>query len=106
MFAAETSEALDLTAGWFLENAWLAGLVPVIGFALIIAFGKRLPMKGAEIGLASMAATLVVTVGAAIQWMQRVNSAEGPGEEATGLVQAFGRSLPRAARPNRSSPPS
>ncbi len=104
MFAADTSRALELTSGWFLENAWLAGLVPVIGFALIIGLGKRMPMKGAEIGLASMAATLVVTVGAAIQWMQRVNSAEGPGEEAAGLVQAFGRSLPRAAEGGEAEP--
>ena len=49
MLAAE--EALHLTSGWFLENAWLIGLIPVIGFAIIIAFGKHLPMKGAEVGL-------------------------------------------------------
>ena len=104
MFAAETSEVLDLTSGWFLENAWLAGLLPVIGFALIIGIGKRMPMKGAEIGLVSMAATLVVTVGAAIQWMQRVNSAEGHGEEAAGVMQAFGRSLPRAAEGGEAAP--
>ncbi len=92
MFAAE---ALELSAGWFLENAWLTGLVPVIGFAIIIAFGKKLPMKGAEVGLASMAISLVVAVGAGIQWMQRTNSVDS--EEAVGLLQAFGRSLPRAA---------
>ena len=93
MLAAET---VELTSGWFLENAWLTGLIPVIGFAIIIAFGKKLPMKGAEIGLASMAASLVIAVGAGIQWIQRTNSAEEHSEEAIGLLQAFGRSLPSA----------
>ena len=88
--------AAELSSGWFLENAWLMGLVPVIGFALIILFGKRLPMKGAEIGLASMAISLVIAVGGAIEWVQRTNSASG-GEEATGLLHAFGRTLPRAS---------
>ncbi len=90
------AQALELSSGWFLEHAWLAGLIPVIGFAIIIGFGKRLPMKGAEIGLASMAAALVVSVGAGVQWMQRTNSASS-GEEATGVLHAFGRTLPRAA---------
>ena len=90
------AETVELTSGWFLENAWLVGLIPVIGFALIIAFGKKLPMKGAEVGLASMAVTLVVAVGGAIQWIQRTDSADSAGKEAGGLLQAFGRSLPQA----------
>ena len=53
MLAAE--EALHLSSGWFLENLWLVGLIPAIGFAIIIFFGKKLPMHGAEIGLGSLA---------------------------------------------------
>jgi NADH-quinone oxidoreductase subunit L len=98
------AEALELSSGWFLENAWLAGLIPVIGFAIILFFGKKLPMKGAEIGIASMAASLVVAAGACIEWMQRTNSAESHSEEAVGLVQAFGRSLPRAAEGAEAEP--
>ena len=41
--------------GWFLENAWLIPVIPGVAFWLIILFGKRLPMKGTELGLASMA---------------------------------------------------
>ena len=89
------AEAAELSSGWFLENAWLIALIPVVGFALIIAFGKRLPMKGSEVGLLSMFASLVLATGAAIQWVQRTNSASG-GEEALGVLQAFGRSMPRA----------
>jgi len=91
------ADAVELSSGFFLENAWLTGLIPVIGFAIILFFGRKLPMKGAEVGLASMSATLVVAVGAAVQWVQRTNSADDAGGEAAGLVQAFGRSLPQAA---------
>ena len=73
MFAA--SEALKtLSSGWFLENAWLIPVIPAIGFAIIIFFGKKLPMKGSEIGLLSMFASLVLAGGAAMQWIDRVNS--------------------------------
>ncbi len=89
------SEAVELSSGWFLENVWLIGLIPVVAFAIIIAVGKHLPMKGSEVGLLSMFASLVLATGAAIQWVQRTNSASG-GEEAAGLLQAFGRSMPRA----------
>ena len=73
MFAA--SEALKtLSSGWFLDNAWLIPVIPAVGFAIIIFFGKKLPMKGSEIGLLSMFASLVLAGGAAMQWIDRVNS--------------------------------
>ena len=73
MFAA--SEALKtLSSCWFLENVWLIPVIPAIGFAIIIFFGKKLPMKGSEIGLLSMFASLVLAGGAAMQWIDRVNS--------------------------------
>jgi len=87
--------ASELSSGWFLENAWLIALIPIVAFAVIIAFGRHLPMKGAEIGLASMFASLVLATGTAIQWVQRTNSASG-GEESLGMLQAIGRSMPRA----------
>ena len=74
MFAAAESLSA-LTGGWFLQHAWLAPVVPTVGFALIILFGKRLPKKGSEIGLLSLVTSLVLASGAAWQWIQRVNSA-------------------------------
>jgi len=74
MFAASETLA-PLSGGWFLDNAWLAPVVPTIGFALIVLFGKRLPKKGSELGVLSLLASLVVASGAAWQWIQRVNSA-------------------------------
>ena len=45
-------------AGWFLEHAWLIALIPGVAFPVIILFGKRLPMKGSEVGILSMSASL------------------------------------------------
>jgi NADH-quinone oxidoreductase subunit L len=93
MFAAEA-----LRSGWFLEHAWLIPVIPGIAFALIIGVGKRLPMRGSEIGLASMAASLVLAVGTTYQWIQRVDSASaGEGEGALATVRGVARSLVPAA---------
>ena len=75
LLIAETEVLTPLASGWFLENAWLIPVIPAIAFALIILIGKRLPMKGSELGVASMLASLVLSAGAAYQWIQRVNSA-------------------------------
>ncbi len=84
----------ELPAGWFLENAWLIPLIPGVAFALIILIGKRLPMKGSELGIASMAASLVLAVGTAYQWIERTNAADDVGEAGPlGLVAGFARSV-------------
>ena len=76
MFAAEEAHtAIEFTSGWFMTNAWLIALVPAIAFGVIIAFGKKLPMKGAEVGLLSMATSLVIATGAGLQWMGRTDDA-------------------------------
>jgi NADH-quinone oxidoreductase subunit L len=65
---------MELTTGWFLDNAWLIPLIPGVAFAVIILFGKRLPFKGAEVGIASMAAATVLAAGTAYQWIERTDS--------------------------------
>ena len=102
--AEETRAALELSSGWFLENAWLIALIPAIGFALIIGFGKKMPMKGSEIGLASMGASLVLATGAGIQWIQRTDSADHGEEAAAGLIRGFRAVLPRAAEGGEAEP--
>ncbi|MBU3703459.1 MAG: NADH-quinone oxidoreductase subunit L [Ilumatobacteraceae bacterium] len=72
--AAETA-AVALKSGWFLENAWIIPIIPAVAFALIIFFGKKLPLKGSELGVLSMVGSLVFAGGAAYQWIDRVNSA-------------------------------
>ena len=88
-----------LPTGFFLDYAWLIPLVPAIGFALIIGFGKKLPYRGSEIGIASMAISTVLAVGAVVQWMQRVNTADSGSGSAGGdggaleSVNGFARSV-------------
>jgi NADH-quinone oxidoreductase subunit L len=73
VFAADAFTALS--SGWFLNNAWLLPVVPTLGFFVIILFGRRLPGKGSEIGIVSMLTSLVLALGAAVQWISRVNGA-------------------------------
>jgi NADH-quinone oxidoreductase subunit L len=73
MFAETTEVALK--SGWFLEHAWVIPVIPALSFFLIIFFGKRMPKKGSEFGVASMLGALVFAGGAAYQWIQRVNGA-------------------------------
>jgi NADH-quinone oxidoreductase subunit L len=79
-----------------LRNAWLIPLLPALSFVAILLFGKRLPKKGAELGIAAVGASLVMACIAAWQWVDRAEDAlgaEGGGEEhARGLV-AFGKGL-------------
>jgi NADH-quinone oxidoreductase subunit L len=72
--AAETTEVV-LSSGWFLENAFVIPIIPAVAFALIIFFGKRMPLKGSEFGIASMVGALIMSLGAGYQWIQRVNGA-------------------------------
>ncbi len=84
---------------WFLEHSWLIPVVPAVGFFLIILFGKKMPMKGSEIGIASMLASLVMAGGTAYQWIQRVDEGAGGEAESTTarVIGALGRSIvPRA----------
>jgi NADH-quinone oxidoreductase subunit L len=73
MLAAEATAEIHASTGWFLENAWVIPIIPAVAFVLIIFFGKKMPMKGSEFGVASMLASLVLAVGAAWQWIQRVD---------------------------------
>jgi NADH-quinone oxidoreductase subunit L len=77
---------------WFLDNAWLIPMLPAVAFFLIILFGKRTGRYtngGSYIGIAATLASLVLAIGTAIQWIQRVDDAAG-GESA---LAALGRSL-------------
>ena len=68
--AGAAGEAVHHAAGWFVDHAWLIPLIPAVAFWVIILFGKRMRWKGAEIGLASMVASLVIAIGATYQWIQ------------------------------------
>ena len=46
-----------------IRNAWVVPLLPLVSFFLIVALGKRLPGKGAEIGILAQAVGLVISLG-------------------------------------------
>ena len=75
--AEETAAHAAESAGWFLENAWLIALIPGVAFFLILFFGKRMPRGGSEIGIASMIASLVISAGATMQWIDQVDTNHG-----------------------------
>ena len=56
---------------FFLENAWLVPAVLVLSFLLILFFGKRLPRKGSEIGVAAISVAFALSCLAVYQWVQK-----------------------------------
>src|SRR3954471_15008866 len=54
---------------FFLRNAWLIPAIPGACFFLILFFGKRLPGKGAAIGILGVGLSFVLSAGAAYQWI-------------------------------------
>ena len=50
---------------WMLDYAWLVPVLPLASAVLIAAFGKLMPGKGSELGVLSLAAAFVLSVGIA-----------------------------------------
>jgi NADH-quinone oxidoreductase subunit L len=60
-----------------LDNAWIIPAIPAVSFFLILFFGKRIPTKGAAIGITALGASFVLSCVAVYQWIDRVESATG-----------------------------
>ena len=54
-----------------LRNAWLIPALPIVSFALILFFGKRLPRKGHEIGLLFVGLAFVLSTVSVVEWVNR-----------------------------------
>ncbi|MCU1346659.1 MAG: nuoL, partial [Acidimicrobiia bacterium] len=95
MLAAETAHAVNSVAhaGWFLQNAWLIPVIPAVSFFIIILFGKKLPMKGSEVGMAALFASFVLACGTAVQWIHRVDDTRGAEHGAFRALFSVGRSV-------------
>src|SRR5258706_12873563 len=72
-----------------LDAAWIIAALPALSFLIITFFGKRLPKKGAEIGILAVASSFVLACVAASEWIHRVDSATGHSEG----LGAFGKGL-------------
>jgi len=76
-----------------LENAFVIPLITFTSFWLILFFGKKLPKGGSEIGVVAVGATLVLSLVAGYQWVDRDKTlevghgAEAEAEEGTGEEQ-------------------
>lgn len=80
MFAAEAAET---AVPWLYENVWLIPALPAASFLLILFFGKRMPFKGAEIGITAVVAAFVLAVLTTFTW---IGDVEG-GNTAYGTVK-------------------
>jgi NADH-quinone oxidoreductase subunit L len=54
---------------FFLRNAWLIPAIPGLCFFLILFFGKRMPGKGADIGIAGIGLSFLLSLAAAAKWI-------------------------------------
>ena len=94
---------------WFLEHACIIPLIPAASFFLILFFGKRLPKKGAEIGIAALGICFALALATNVQWRDHVNDAEhaeaadarGRGGREAGERRRRGRARPAEARRRR-----
>jgi NADH-quinone oxidoreductase subunit L len=65
-----------------LDHAWIIPLIPAASFFLILFFGKRMPYKGAEIGIAALGACFVLAIVTNVQWFHHVDDAHHTAESA------------------------
>jgi NADH-quinone oxidoreductase subunit L len=65
-----------------LDNAWIIPLLPAASFFLILFFGKRMPRKGSEIGIAAVGLAFALALVTNVSWFGHVNDA-GHEEEHT-----------------------
>ena len=52
-----------------MDTAWAVPLIPAISFFIILFFGKRLPKKGAEVGITALAVSFGLSILIALDWI-------------------------------------
>jgi NADH-quinone oxidoreductase subunit L len=66
-----------------LTHVWIIPLIPALSFVAILAFGKKLPKGGSEIGIASVTICFVLALTVAAGWIGRVNNPPHEAEHGT-----------------------
>ena len=94
LLAAETAAHAAEKAGWLLENAWIFPAIPFASFLIILLVGKRLPRKGAEVGVSALGLVFALAVVAGVQWINHVDAATSGAEEASSLDSAAAPARP------------
>ncbi len=93
VFAAEETAEAVVAQSWLYDNAWLVFTLPSASFLLILLFGKRLPFKGAEIGIAAVSTSFILALLTAFTWIGDVQDQiahGGEGEEHSLVVTDAG----------------
>lgn len=75
-----------------IEYAWLIPVLPVVAFALIIAFGRKLPGEGAYVAIGAMLASLLMSIITAVLWFGGASAAHD------GLYSVTAQWMPVAGR--------
>ncbi len=92
----ETVAEHSSSAPWILAHAWVLPALMVAAFVATLFFGKRMKFLGAEFGIVSSVATMVLAIGGVIQWVRLAPGAHGEEvakEEAMRAVGAGMRSF-------------
>jgi NADH-quinone oxidoreductase subunit L len=61
---------------WIFANIWVVPALMAASFVIILLFGKRLPFKGSEVGIAAVGVAFVLSCWAGYQWIDAVESAD------------------------------
>ncbi len=75
MFAADKAAELADNP-WIYDNVWLIPALPAASFLLILFFGKKLPYKGAEIGISAVLAAFALALLTTFTWIGDIQGAE------------------------------
>ena len=59
-----------------LEAAWIIPFITALSFFVILFFGKRMPLKGGEVGVAALTAAFLLSAVAAFQWISLDSTVE------------------------------
>jgi NADH-quinone oxidoreductase subunit L len=62
---------------FLLDHFWIVPAIPFASFWLILFFGKRLPVKGAEIGIVALGVSWILSLASAIAWIRRPQVGSG-----------------------------
>ena len=87
----KTTEQAEFAAPWLISNAWVIPLLMMLSFVVILLFGKRMPKRGAEVGITAVGAAFVMSCVAAFQWIQHVENSVS--EKAGAGLSGLGKSL-------------
>ncbi len=64
-----------------LDIAWVIPLLPAASFFLILLFGKRMPRKGSELGIAAVGLAFLLALATNVSWFGHVNDGGHEGVE-------------------------